>query len=125
MVLGLESGTPADDADASADQFDAAEGSAKSDGASDSGSNPGSDAGIVSPLIDAEIACTPGTADCNGNPKDGCEQNPNDPNHCGSCTMVCGPMAMCMSSACCIADNGPRPTATARSHRPVEAKNRA
>jgi hypothetical protein len=36
-----------------------------------------------------KITCSGAWANCNGNPKDGCEANLSDPNHCGTCDRVC------------------------------------
>ncbi len=46
------------------------------------------------------LKCDPGWADCNKIVDDGCEVNiTNDPNHCGSCGLICD-NAKCVNSAC-------------------------
>ncbi len=46
------------------------------------------------------LKCTPGFADCNQSPDDGCEINiSNDPLHCGSCGLSCDG-AKCVNNAC-------------------------
>ena len=52
------------------------------------------------------LSCSPGFADCNGNPADGCEINTaSDPLHCGACAVRCpapdnSVPTSCVSSAC-------------------------
>ena len=54
-------------------------------------------------------SCSAGWADCNNDPRDGCEVNiAGDPNHCGSCPKVCASAngtASCVGGACRIACN--------------------
>jgi hypothetical protein len=50
-------------------------------------------------------SCSPGFADCNSNPADGCEINTtNNPNDCGGCGVVCSsnniPTPACSGSTC-------------------------
>jgi hypothetical protein len=45
--------------------------------------------------------CSPGYADCNASPFDGCETNIlTDPHNCGGCSMVCGPGQTCSGGVC-------------------------
>lgn len=84
----------------------------------DSGNEPGVDAGEDSATSEASVAdsgkqadsaiapqCAPDTADCNGNPNDGCETTLNTSQHCGSCTTACGLAQSCNASRCCGNDN--------------------
>lgn len=86
-IIGLDSGDPvADDGggdDAATLSDDDADGA---DGAPDS----------------AAGTCAPNTADCNGDPKDGCETMLNSPMHCGACTNVCYGGRQCQMGVCCI-----------------------
>jgi hypothetical protein len=43
-------------------------------------------------------SCKPGTADCNGNPDDGCETDVTTGAHCGSCTTSCAGGGLCSAS---------------------------
>jgi len=96
-ILGLDSGNPtADDGGTDAPDDEQAEASESSDAAL-------TDASTVA---DTSTTCAPGTADCNGNPADGCETNLNDPMHCGSCTKMCPPVSICMAESCCLPKHG-------------------
>ena len=57
----------------------------------------------------ALAACSPGYADCNGDPLDGCEAvTASDKQNCGQCGSVCGQGLVCRSGACtCVACNFP------------------
>lgn len=45
--------------------------------------------------------CTPGFADCNVMPSDGCETNLRaDPMHCGGCGVFCQPGQQCDGGTC-------------------------
>ena len=51
-------------------------------------------------------SCTPGFADCNANPVDGCETNTNSVSNCGACGNVCSTPngnPACFGGACQIA----------------------
>lgn len=50
------------------------------------------------------ITCKPNTADCNGNPTDGCETKLDTPMNCGACGKICGPQTMCQAGVCCGGD---------------------
>jgi RHS repeat-associated protein len=70
-------------------------------GASDAASGSTSDAAIV---------CASGTADCDGNPANGCETNiASDPNNCGGCGAVCfvaaNAVTTCSAGLCSVACN--------------------
>ena len=51
------------------------------------------------------LTCAANTADCNLDPKDGCEAMLDTPQHCGSCTNDCGPGHDCNAGTCCLALN--------------------
>ncbi len=87
-VIGLDSGHPPSD-DGGDPEGDSASASADASSTAD-------------PLV-----CAPDTADCNGDPKDGCEASLTTPQHCGSCTNVCGPGHDCSAGTCCLAINQP------------------
>jgi hypothetical protein len=45
--------------------------------------------------------CPEGTADCDGNPANGCETDlKHDPKNCGACGHTCGPPAHCAGGSC-------------------------
>jgi hypothetical protein len=90
LVLGLDSGNDV------ADFADAEAGATTTiDAAVDAGVIPPLDSGPKPPV------CAPDTADCNGNPNDGCEVALNTPQHCGACTKACAAFQACMMGACC------------------------
>lgn len=68
---------------------------------SDDGGDPDGAAATES----GALTCGPNTADCNGDPKDGCEATLDTPQHCGSCTNACGPGHACSGGSCCLAAN--------------------
>lgn len=91
-ILGLDSGKDSLD-DAGADGSEPNVG----DGAVDGGA--AKDAGPPPPV------CAPNTADCNGNPADGCETSLSSPQHCGGCATACTIAQSCSASHCCTNDN--------------------
>jgi hypothetical protein len=94
-VLGLDSGQEiVDGADAEAGASDTAEAAAE-----DAAPPPMKDAGPKPPT------CAPNTADCNGNPNDGCETSLTSPQHCGGCTTACSITQSCTAAKCCTNDN--------------------
>jgi hypothetical protein len=95
-VLGLDSGQEVvDGADAEAGAPD------KADAAAEDGAAPVKDAGPKPPT------CAPNTADCNGNPNDGCESSLSTAQHCGSCSTACSITQSCTAAKCCTNDNLP------------------
>src|SRR5690348_8119456 len=68
---------------------------------SDDGGDPDGAAGTEG----APLTCAANTADCNADPKDGCEATLDTPQHCGSCTNACGPGHDCNAGSCCLAAN--------------------
>jgi hypothetical protein len=105
-VLGLDSGHDmADDAGPDVDGNSSSSAATSADGRDAGGSAFADDAGAIDDASKAEsstLTCASGTADCNGNLKDGCETSLNDPMHCGSCTTKCPPMSACMAEVCCL-----------------------
>lgn len=100
MVLGLDSGNDVSDfADAEAGTDPPLEDANVDAKTLDAGAKPvdsGSDA----------LVCAPGTGNCDGDPKNGCEQMLNDPHHCGGCTTVCGVTQVCgPTEECCVNNN--------------------
>jgi hypothetical protein len=53
-------------------------------------------------------ACAPGYADCDGDPKNGCEADLTNPATCHSCTLKCAPTEVCAPNGC--AATCPAPT---------------
>jgi hypothetical protein len=93
-ILGLDSGSDVvDDADAEAGAV------MHDDAGEDADAAKTVDAGPKPPT------CAPNTADCNGNPNDGCETSLMTPQHCGSCTTACTVMQSCTAAKCCTNDN--------------------
>ncbi|MGH7328423.1 MAG: hypothetical protein ACREJX_08740 [Polyangiaceae bacterium] len=92
-VIGLDSGNSLPD-----DGGDPPDGASSSDAAATSSSDAASTA-------DTGPICAPETADCNDDPKDGCETKLGSPMHCSSCTDVCLPGHDCSNGACCLAIN--------------------
>ena len=75
---------------------DAAGGAAGTAGAAGGGAahDSGADA-------DASACATITTADCDGDPSNGCETDTSlDPDHCGGCNMPCGPTEVCEAGSC-------------------------
>jgi hypothetical protein len=53
----------------------------------------------------AQLTCTSGFGDCDGNPSNGCEQALNTNDHCGSCGAACNPAnatGSCQTGSCAI-----------------------
>ena len=46
------------------------------------------------------VACSPGTADCNGDPSDGCEGRLDEASSCGGCGVSCGAHQVCEGGFC-------------------------
>jgi len=70
-----------------------------------SGPSGGSSAVAVCEFGICGRQCIVGTADCNGNEKDGCEVNTNnDPNNCGGCGVTCNAVAgqACVGGTCVV-----------------------
>jgi sugar lactone lactonase YvrE len=64
------------------------------------------DSGDAMMPVDSGLVCAPPTADCDGNPANGCEVNlSNDPSNCGMCTYSCGG-GSCVNGACVLAMPG-------------------
>ncbi|MGH7282406.1 MAG: hypothetical protein ACRELY_12830 [Polyangiaceae bacterium] len=107
-LLGLDSGEPLPDDAGSSIADDVARDAGVSSDASRA-STPANDADTTSAdprdastAVDSStLVCPLGKGNCNGDDKDGCETNLNDPMHCGSCTNQCPPMSACKADACC------------------------
>lgn len=48
----------------------------------------------------AAPSCAEGRADCDGDPKNGCEADLSSSTACGACGVSCGPLEACLSGAC-------------------------
>src|SRR5690606_16481368 len=59
----------------------------------------GSDGAPVDPP-DGAAACAPGTADCNGNPADGCETVVTTRTACAACGVACNASQWCAPEGC-------------------------
>ena len=92
-IIGLDSGDPLP-GDGGEDEGGAA------DAAKDSGT--ANDSAVA---VDTGPACAPDTADCDGDPKNGCEAKLGTPMHCGSCTDTCGIGKQCQGGVCCVGPN--------------------
>jgi hypothetical protein len=59
------------------------------------------DADCASAACVGNLCCAAGTADCNGNPADGCEATlATDPHNCGRCGVACGTNISCVAGEC-------------------------
>ena len=107
-ILGLDSGEVLDD-EAGSTSIDGVSDEASVSGDAGSTATTGGGDPDAAATVDAgmtpdgsALSCGPGKADCNGDPKDGCEANLDDPSHCGSCTNRCPAMSACVAETCCF-----------------------
>lgn len=52
------------------------------------------------PTAAADVACETGHADCDDDPKNGCEADLSKPESCGRCGVTCGPAESCVVDRC-------------------------